>query len=395
VLFHKLIVVVWSRQDCQQEVIAVLRQQVEELQKEKDATQQEKNALQITYDTITKIIKPPVKVHVETQTNVTFREQEQQNRSQQNQGSSQLSQALQSGSSPARHSIQQQPQQPQMQTLPRQIVEGRGNQRSPAAPAQRSPAAPAPLQQNTGPPQNQITEVRIQAQQQMQVQRPQAPPPAYQNIAPRGGRGVGLAGHAQILTVPRVPGGTAYGVAPQPLQHVPVQQVLQRPAGPMVTNYIASQAVGSPVLISSATAAPVANVRPQLVQIQQPAAAAARIQVRNTQELIALPKITEWFKMRLQIYSEEDIIYMNQQAQTWLDDLQEANKDDFSFDELFDELSSDEQYHQYQNDENKKKLLRMALNKVYYTKWQIAPDYETYRAEFLNRHASGTYHQMP
>ena len=51
-----------------------------------DATQQEKNALQITYDTITKIIKPPVKVHVETQTNVTFREQEQQNRSQQNQG---------------------------------------------------------------------------------------------------------------------------------------------------------------------------------------------------------------------------------------------------------------------------------------------------------------------
>ena len=131
-----------------------------------------------------------------------------------------------------------------MQTLPRQIVEGRGNQRSPAAPAQRSPAAPAPLQQNTGPPQNQITEVRIQAQQQMQVQRPQAPPPAYQNIAPRGGRGVGLAGHAQILTVPRVPGGTAYGIAPQPLQHVPVQQVLQRPAGPMVTNYIASQAVG-------------------------------------------------------------------------------------------------------------------------------------------------------
>ena len=139
-----------------------------------------------------------------------------------------------------------------MQTLPRQIVEGRGNQRSPAAPAQRSPAqpaqrspaAPAPLQQNTGPPQNQITEVRIQAQQQMQVQRPQAPPPAYQNIAPRGGRGVGLAGHAQILTVPRVPGGATYGIAPQPLQHVPVQQVLQRPAGPMVTNYIASQAVG-------------------------------------------------------------------------------------------------------------------------------------------------------
>ena len=42
----------------------------------------------------------------------------------------------------------------------------------------------------------------------------------------------------------------------------------------------------SPVLVSSATAAPVTNVRPQLVQIQQPAAAAARIQVRNTQELI-------------------------------------------------------------------------------------------------------------
>ena len=51
-----------------------------------DATQQEKNALQITYDTITKIVRPPVKVHVETQTNVTFREQEQQNRSQPNQG---------------------------------------------------------------------------------------------------------------------------------------------------------------------------------------------------------------------------------------------------------------------------------------------------------------------
>ena len=116
-----------------------------------------------------------------------------------------------------------------MQTLPRQIVDGRGNQ--------RSPAAPAPLQQNTGPPQNQITEVRIQAQQQMQVQRPQAPPPAYQSIAPRGGRGVGLAGYAQILTQPRVPGGT-------PVQHIPVQQVLQRPVGPMVTNYIASQAVG-------------------------------------------------------------------------------------------------------------------------------------------------------
>ena len=31
-----------------------------------------------------------------------------------------------------------------------------------------------------------------------------------------------------------------------------------------------------------------------------------------------------------------------------LDDLQEANKDDFSFDELFDELFSDEQYQQYQ-----------------------------------------------
>ena len=68
---------------------------------------------------------------------------------------------MQSGNSPARHSIQQ-PQQPQMQTLPRQIVEGRGNQRSPAAPAQRSPAAPAqrspaasaPLQQNTGLPVN-------------------------------------------------------------------------------------------------------------------------------------------------------------------------------------------------------------------------------------------------
>ena len=137
-----------------------------------------------------------------------------------------------------------------MQTLPRQIVEGRGNQRSPAAPAQRSPAqpaqrspaAPAPLQQNTGPPQNQITEVRIQAQQQMQVQRPQAPPPAYQSIAPRGGRGVGLAGYAQILTQPRVPGGTP--VQHVPVQHVPVQQVLQRPAGPMVTNYIASQAIG-------------------------------------------------------------------------------------------------------------------------------------------------------
>ena len=134
-----------------------------------------------------------------------------------------------------------------MQTLPRQIVEGRGNQRSPAAPAQRSPAAPAPLQQNTGPPQNQINEVRIQAQQQMQVQRPPVPPPAYQNIAPRGGRGVGLAGHAQILAQPRVPGGTTYGITPVqhvPVQHVPVQQVLQRPAGPMVTNYIASQAVG-------------------------------------------------------------------------------------------------------------------------------------------------------
>ena len=157
-----------------------------------------------------------------------------------------------------------------MQTLPRQIVDGRGNQRSPAAPAQRSPAAPAqrspaapaPLQQNTGPPHNQVAEVRIQAQQQIQVQRPGAPvyagggtgvpPPAYQNIAPRGGRGVGLAGHAQILTQPRVPGGTTYGITPVqhvpvqhvPVQHVPVQQVLQRPAGPMVTNYIASQAVG-------------------------------------------------------------------------------------------------------------------------------------------------------
>ena len=154
---------------------------------------------------------------------------------------------MQSGSSPARHSIQQQPQQPQMQTLPRQIVDGRGNQRSPAAPAQRSPAAPAPLQQNTGPPHNQVAEVRIQAQQQIQVQRPTVPPPAYQNIAPRGGRGVGLAGHAQILTQPRVPGGTTYGITPVqhvPVQHVPVQQVLQRPAGPMVTNYIASQAVG-------------------------------------------------------------------------------------------------------------------------------------------------------
>ena len=147
-----------------------------------------------------------------------------------------------------------------MQTLPRQIVDGRGNQRSPAAPAQRSPAAPAqrspaapaPLQQNTGPPHNQVAEVRIQAQQQIQVQRPPVPPPAYQNIAPRGGRGVGLAGHAQILTQPRVPGGTTYGITPVqhvpvqhvPVQHVPVQQVLQRPAGPMVTNYIASQAVG-------------------------------------------------------------------------------------------------------------------------------------------------------
>ena len=139
-----------------------------------------------------------------------------------------------------------------MQTLPRQIVDGRGNQRSPAAPAQRSPAAPAPLQQNTGPPHNQVAEVRIQAQQQMQVQRPPVPPPAYQNIAPRGGRGVGLAGHAQILAQPRIPGGTTYGITPVqhvpvqhvPVQHVPVQQVLQRPAGPMVTNYIASQAVG-------------------------------------------------------------------------------------------------------------------------------------------------------
>lgn len=165
--------------------------------------------------------------------------------------SGQLSQALQSGNSPARHSIQQ-PQQPQMQALPRQIVEGRGNQRSPAAPAQRSPAAPAqrspaapaPLQQNAGPTHNQMPEVRIQAQQQMQVQRPPAPPPAYQNIAPRGGRGVGvgLAGQAQVLGQPRVPGGTIYGTTP--IQHVPVQQVMQRPAGPMVTNYIASQAVG-------------------------------------------------------------------------------------------------------------------------------------------------------
>jgi len=37
-------------------------------------------------------------------------------------------------------------------------------------------------------------------------------------------------------------------------------------------------------------------------------------------------------------------------------------------------------------------LLRMALNTVYHKKWQMAPDYETFKEKFQNSQAAGTYH---
>ena len=133
-------------------------------------------------------------------------------------------------------------------------MEGRGNQRSPA-----TPTAQAPPQQNTPPPMQvpiqvpiqvvtQIPEVRIQQQQQMQLQQPSGPPPAYRSTSPRIVGVVGT-GHAQILGQPRVPGstpivpgGTAYRIV-RPHSQVMQQQ---RPSGsprPMMANYIAPQTV--------------------------------------------------------------------------------------------------------------------------------------------------------
>jgi len=37
-------------------------------------------------------------------------------------------------------------------------------------------------------------------------------------------------------------------------------------------------------------------------------------------------------------------------------------------------------------------LLRIALNTVYHKKWQMAPDYDTFKEKFQKRQAASTYH---
>ena len=77
---------------------------------------------------------------------------------------------------------------------------------------------------------------------------------------------------------------------------------------------------------------------------------AGGVQVRNPNELMAtppIPSMVEWFQSRVKKLTAQEINFMEEQVQTWKVDLAEANKDDFGFDELFDELSSDESYQQH------------------------------------------------
>ena len=48
----------------------------------------------------------------------------------------------------------------------------------------------------------------------------------------------------------------------------------------------------------------------------------------------------------------------------------------------------------HRNDKKKMELLRIALNTVYHKKWQMAPDYDTFKEKFQNRQAAGTYHKQ-
>ena len=46
----------------------------------------------------------------------------------------------------------------------------------------------------------------------------------------------------------------------------------------------------------------------------------------------------------------------------------------------------------HRNDKKKMELLRIALNTVYHKKWQMAPDYDTFKEKFQKRQAASTYH---
>ena len=107
------------------------------------------------------------------------------------------------------------------------------------------------------------------------------------------------------------------------------------------------------------------------------------VQVRNPKELMAqpqvIPTIGDWYNNQLRKYTQDEQAFMLEQVNTWKGPLADANQDDFSFNELFEELSNDDSYSQYRGDPKYMELLRMGLNKVYYDKWQIMPDYDTYR----------------
>ena len=77
---------------------------------------------------------------------------------------------------------------------------------------------------------------------------------------------------------------------------------------------------------------------------------AGGVQVRNPSELMATPTILtleQWWGNELKNYSPNERKFMEEQVQTWKTDLSEANQDDFSFQELFEELSSDESFEQH------------------------------------------------
>jgi len=348
-----------------------LQEEKEELQREKETMLQEKNTLQITLDTITKIVKRPIMVEHGSQTEdevvqIPSQSSEVPQRVQQLQHHPQLSQ------SPGRHPVHQQPQK-QVSSRPQSTMTSMSAQQS------------IPSSHNQG------AEVRIPVQHQQQLQRPA--PPAYRNIAPRG-RGHGLQNQPRMAPVQ---------------QHVQMVQQA-RAMGPR-----ANYAVGPQVMGTQANMVVSSQIQQAQVRIPNPPGAAAAtaaaaiatghrtggVQVRNPNELMAspptLPSLIEWFQSRVKKYTKKEHDFMKEQVSTWKTDLAEANKDDFTFGELFDELSSDDSYKAYQNDAKVKELLRMGLNQVYYEKWSIMPDYEAFKEQFrLRRQAPiGTVHHMP
>ena len=94
--------------------------------------------------------------------------------------------------------------------------------------------------------------------------------------------------------------------------------------------------------------------------------------------------VEDYFNNILQkFYSAEERQFCRDTIETWSGDLSDVSTKDFEFNELLDELLSDDAIMQgRQNDEKFKKLMRVALNLVYLKKWKCSPDFEVFALQW-------------